>query len=70
MALALYREALRGARDKAPELRRELELYAREEFETHRSIDRKNYQLIEHFLRVGKRKIDMLKAPEVTSFHR
>ena len=35
----------------------------------HREIDKKNWQLIEHYLRKGRKQLEMLSSQEVTGMH-
>jgi succinate dehydrogenase assembly factor 1 len=67
--LHFYRSALRAAHAKGPEQKEPILKYARAEFDRYRGVDRKNYQLIEHLLRKGKRQLAMLQQPDVTAVH-
>lgn len=63
--LSLYRTVLRTARGK--DLQADpIANFARTEFERHRQVDKKNYQLIEHLMRKAKRQLAMVQQKEVT----
>jgi hypothetical protein len=66
--LHLYRQALRAARKQEPHSRRNLEEYARHQFETQRSVSRTNVLLIEHLLRQGNKQLQMLSQTDVKGF--
>jgi len=69
-ALSLYRQAWRAARSKPAEEQPALKQYIRDEFHKHRDIPRANMMLVEHMLRAGKKKLQMLSMREVTGVHR
>ncbi|KAL3641494.1 hypothetical protein CASFOL_016462 [Castilleja foliolosa] len=63
--LALYRDFLRAARIKSPEERHRIESIVSTEFRNNsKQVDRKNFLLIEHLLRRGKKQLDQLKSPD------
>ena len=65
-ALSLYRQVLRVAREKSSvEGRAGIEALARLEFEKNKSISRKDFNRIEHLLRVGKRRVEVIKDANV-----
>ncbi|KAF8475862.1 complex 1 protein-domain-containing protein [Kalaharituber pfeilii] len=57
--LSLYRTCLREARKKPEATRQNFIRFARDEFRSHLSIDRKDFDTIEHLLRVGRRKLEV-----------
>ncbi|KAL0019605.1 hypothetical protein WJX79_010971 [Trebouxia sp. C0005] len=63
--LSLYRTVLRTARGKGLQAD-PIARFARTEFERHRQVDKKNYQLIEHLMRKAKRQLAMVQQKEVT----
>ena len=69
-ALALYREVIRVANGKYSRdggKARELKMLAREEFEKHRNLGRADFSRIEHFIRRGRRQLQVLKGTDVSS---
>lgn len=46
---------------------RELRMLARNEFEKHRNLGRADFSRIEHFLRRGRRQLQVLKSTDVNS---
>jgi succinate dehydrogenase assembly factor 1 len=64
--LAFYRTVVRQTRKQSAAQRGPIAAYARGEFERHRDVNPKDYQLIEHLVRKGKRQLDMLKEGSVT----
>ncbi|EFN55735.1 hypothetical protein CHLNCDRAFT_134067 [Chlorella variabilis] len=64
--LSLYRSALRLSRAKEQQGGEAIAVLARAEIERYRSVSRKDYQLIEHLIRKGKRQLERLQSPEVT----
>ena len=66
--LHLYRRALRAARQQEPHSRKNLEDYARYQFDNHRSVGRLNVLLIEHLLRQGDKQLQMLSQSDVKGF--
>eukprot|EP00884_Botryococcus_braunii_P001894 jgi/Botrbrau1/11705/Bobra.0195s0034.1 len=64
--LHFYRSVLRQARIKPENERSGILQYARAEFERNRHADRKNYQLVEHLLRQGKKKVELWTSPGVS----
>ena len=60
-ALALYREVLRVARTKPADGRAGIEALARAEFDTYRGVAKKDFARVEHFLRRGRRQLELLK---------
>ncbi|RMZ55810.1 hypothetical protein APUTEX25_005851 [Auxenochlorella protothecoides] len=67
-ALSLYRAALRVAAQKPPGQRKDLAAHARASIESHRGVSPKNYQLIEHLIRKGRRQLALLEDASVTAF--
>ena len=59
--LSFYRDVIRAARAKNPELKEQIEQYARLEMEKHRDIERKNVMLVEHYLRKGRKQLKLLQ---------
>jgi succinate dehydrogenase assembly factor 1 len=69
-SLSLYRTALRAIRQKTTaEAQGSLRLFAREEFERHRQIPVKNFQLIEHLLRKGHKQVALMRSASVTGMN-
>lgn len=64
--LSLYRNALRAARRQELEQRVGIETHARCEFDKYRNADKRNYQLIEHLIRRGKRQLEILATSGTT----
>ena len=65
-ALALHRDLLRAVRAKAPEARLEFTAQIRSEFERYKSLDKRDLFSIEHRIRQGRKKLDILRSPSVT----
>ena len=63
--LSFYRSVLRTARAKDPDLRDQILQYARLEMEKHRRIERRNVMLVEHYLRKGKKQLEILEHGNV-----
>ena len=59
--LSFYRDVIRAARAKNPELKEQIVQYARLEMEKHRDIERKNVMLVEHYLRKGRKQLKLLQ---------
>lgn len=64
--LALHRDLLRCVRTKSPEARVFFTAQIRAEFEQHRSLDKPDVFSIEHRIRAGRKKLEMLRSPSVT----
>jgi succinate dehydrogenase assembly factor 1 len=63
--LALHRAFLRCARSKAEDVRKPLENYINAEFRKDAErIDKKDYNLIEHHLRKGKKQLEILRTSD------
>ena len=65
-ALALHRDLLRTVRHKAPESRAAFRAQIRAEFERHRRLDPRDILGIEHRIRQGRKKLELLRSPSVT----
>ena len=67
--LALYREGLRAARLLPASSAAPAAAFIRAEFrEKARSVDRMDFQRIEHLLRSARKKLDGLRGKDVTGF--
>lgn len=64
--LSLYRSALRLAREKDGRPGGQMAIYARTEFERNKLIEKKNFQLAEHYLRKGRKQLELLSQSDVT----
>jgi succinate dehydrogenase assembly factor 1 len=64
--LALHRDLLRAARTKDPEARVAFVEQIRAEFELHRGLDPRDVFSIEHHVRRGRKKLELLRSPSVT----
>ena len=58
-----HRAIIRTAREKEPGLREEIMKYAREQFETNKTIDRKDVMRIEYLLRKGAKQLELAQEP-------
>ena len=63
--LSFYRNVIRTARAKDPELRAQILQYARLEMEKHRHIERRNVLLVEHYLRKGMKQLEIVQSGSV-----
>ena len=63
--LSFYRNVIRTARAKDPELRAQILQYARLEMEKHRHIERRNVLLVEHYLRKGMKQLEIVQSGNV-----
>lgn len=69
-ALSLMRSTLRYARKQNPEVRQNIEDFARQEFRKNSvKYDKKDYQAIEYLLKKGKRQLDQLANSDTTGFN-
>ncbi|PUU74251.1 hypothetical protein B9Z19DRAFT_468416 [Tuber borchii] len=68
--LALYRLCLREAGKKPKEVQDNFRNYARENFQAHLDIDRRDFATIEHLLRAGRRKLEVYSQPGVKNISR
>ena len=68
--LALYRESLRAARRvPSPSGALAATAYARQEFRlAAATVDRMDFQRVEHLLRAGRKKLDALSRADVSNF--
>jgi hypothetical protein len=68
--LSLYREALRAARRLEPtDASTSASTYIRSEFRSKASsVDRLDFQRVEHLLRAARKKIDSLSGAQVSGF--
>lgn len=66
-AIALYRSFFRALRDKDPESRLDLTELVRDGFRKNAKVPRMNIQLIEHYIRQGQRKLEMLKSKNLVA---
>lgn len=68
--LALYRESLRAARRvPAPEGAAAAAAFARQEFRLGAAtVDRMDFQRVEHLLRAARKRLDALQKSNVTNF--
>ena len=64
--LALHRDLLRAARTKDPEARLAFVSQIRQEFERHRRLDVRDIFSIEHHIRQGRKKLELLRSSSVT----
>ena len=64
--LALHRDLLRATRTKAPEARLAFAAQIREEFERHKRLDPRDILSIEHHIRQGRKKLELLRSTSVT----
>uniref|UniRef100_A0A7S1T4E1 Complex 1 LYR protein domain-containing protein n=1 Tax=Tetraselmis chuii TaxID=63592 RepID=A0A7S1T4E1_9CHLO len=67
--LALYRSALRTAREKPADQRKMIEDYARDEFQKNLSLSKTDYMRIEHMIRKGSKQLELLNMPQTTGVH-
>ena len=58
--LSFYRDVIRVARSKDPELKSQILQHARNQIEENKTIERRNVMLVEHLLRKGKRQLEIL----------
>ena len=56
---------IRTARAKEPKLRTQLLQYARLEMDKHVHIERRNVMLVEHYLRKGKKQLEIIEQGSV-----
>lgn len=66
-ALALYRAALRAAKTKPEGAQPGFAAFARAQFEARRDMSSKDFLRVEALLRQGRRQLELLSRPEVTS---
>lgn len=64
--VALHRDLLRACRSKTPEARVVFTEQIRAEFERHRRLDPRDIINIEHRIRHGRKKLELLRSPSVT----
>jgi len=57
--LSLYRNCLRAARNKPADTKPNFLLFARNEFEEHMHLDKKDFSAIEYHLRKGQRQLEI-----------
>ena len=58
--MSFYRQVIRTARSKNPELRKQILQYARGHLEENKTIERRNVMLVEHLLRKGKKQLELI----------
>ncbi|GMM29345.1 Sdh6 protein [Martiniozyma asiatica (nom. inval.)] len=63
--LSLYRNCLRGIYQKPKQFHKNWFNYIHAEFNRHRNIPRRNFATVEHLLRVGTRRYEMYKSPDI-----
>jgi succinate dehydrogenase assembly factor 1 len=66
-ALALHRDLLRAARAKPEQTRVAVCSQIRAEFERDRGLDPRDVMAIEHRIRSGRKKLALLRDPNVTN---
>lgn len=64
----LYRKCVRASFQKGSERDAFLQ-YSRSQFERFRDLNRKDFATIEHLLRTGTRRLEMLSNPSITRVH-
>lgn len=67
--LSLYRRSVRLVRTKPLETRDNWRNYVREEFGKHQKIPKKSFTVIEHLIRVGHRRVEMMLNPSIKDIH-
>ena len=63
--LSFYRSVIRTARAKDTDLRDQILRHARQELDKRRGIEKRNVLLIEHYLRKGKKQLEVLQDSSV-----
>lgn len=59
-----HRAIIRTAREKEPGVREGIMKYAREQFEKHHTVDKRDVMRIEHLLRKGAKQLELAQEPE------
>lgn len=67
--LKLYRACMRSVYSKPVENREHWRGYIRAEFGKHHHLPKKSFNVIEHLLRVGRRRWEMYKDPNIKDVH-
>ncbi|KAK6454797.1 complex 1 protein-domain-containing protein [Scheffersomyces xylosifermentans] len=67
--LKLYRACIRTVKTKPVDSREHWRSYIREEFEKHRELPKKSFNVIEHLIRTGHRKFEMYSNPQIKDIH-
>ncbi|KAI5811530.1 complex 1 protein-domain-containing protein [Peziza echinospora] len=68
--LSLYRACLRQVRLKPVDTRDNFRNFAREEFHKHINLNKKDFDTIEHLLRVGRRKLEVYSMEGIKNISR
>jgi succinate dehydrogenase assembly factor 1 len=68
-ALKLYRSCLRCVRTKPAEFRPHWKLYVKEEFAKNGHVLKKQFNVVEHLIRVGHRKLEVYLNPNIKNIH-
>ena len=63
--LSLYRSCLRAARKKPTHSRPHFETFARQEFEKHLGLDKKDFGAVEFYLRKGRKLLETFEGSGV-----
>ncbi|KAH3900270.1 Sdh6p SCDLUD_003242 [Saccharomycodes ludwigii] len=67
--VSLYRNCIRTAYTKPTENRHHFIDFTRKEFGKYKSLPKKEFGAIEHLLRLGNRRLEMLSQSEIKDIH-
>ncbi|WYZ34985.1 hypothetical protein EsH8_I_001261 [Colletotrichum jinshuiense] len=68
--LALYRQCLREIRKKPENAQPHFRSFARTEFDRYIAVDKRDFSVVEHLLRKGRRQLETYSSPSIKDVSR
>ncbi|KAK2005067.1 hypothetical protein LX36DRAFT_649017 [Colletotrichum falcatum] len=68
--LSLYRQCIREIRKKPENAQPHFQTFARAEFDMYITVDKRDFSVVEHLLRKGRRQLEMYSSPSIKDVSR